>query len=214
MDPKSSFQFFLRKFELFDHISSLTSESFIAQLLLHRALDKKYFFLKFWGNSNDFPYQLFANALREYQGIQGFQTSKSSKITIKWSNRFRFSSPESSIIAIPLKNPLLIRIPPYSSHFSNKGGGGFLWVRGRRKFCEDSVSKLSGQRYENTLKVWSLKRKLYFLSVKPPKNCACGAATLPATQKNHACSAATTQAIIQNVSHVVQKVIIQKYEWC
>ena len=27
-----------------------------------------------------------------------------------------------AIIAIPLKNPLLIRIPPYYSHFSNKGG--------------------------------------------------------------------------------------------
>ena len=35
------------------------------------------------------------NLTREYQGIQGFQTSKSSKIMIKWSNRSGFSSPES-----------------------------------------------------------------------------------------------------------------------
>ena len=48
MDPKSSIQFFHRKFELFSnffhfsffiYISSPISESFIAQLLLHRALD-------------------------------------------------------------------------------------------------------------------------------------------------------------------------------
>ena len=50
VDPKSSIQNFHRKFELFSkilhvlcfyHISSPISESFIAQLLLHRALNQK-----------------------------------------------------------------------------------------------------------------------------------------------------------------------------
>ena len=50
VDPKSSIQKFHRKFELFSkifqffifcHVSSPISESFIAQLLLHRALDQK-----------------------------------------------------------------------------------------------------------------------------------------------------------------------------
>ena len=51
---------------------------------------------------------------------------------------------------------------------------------------EDFVSKLAGQRYENALKAWFLKRKSYFLSVKPQNFRACGAATLPATPKNFA----------------------------
>ena len=69
--PKSSTDFFSSKtksfstkkhFLCFYHISSPISESFIAQLLLHRALDQKYlFFFTFLAKS---LYQLSANALR------------------------------------------------------------------------------------------------------------------------------------------------------
>ena len=71
--PKSSTDFFSSKtksfskkthFLCFYHISSPISESFIAQLLLHRALDKKtFFFLTISGNPWDFPYQLSENPL-------------------------------------------------------------------------------------------------------------------------------------------------------
>ena len=51
-------------FLFYHYISSPISESFIAQLLLHRALNQKTpFFLTDWGNPNDFAYQLSANAL-------------------------------------------------------------------------------------------------------------------------------------------------------
>ena len=67
--PKSSTGFFIEKIErfskifnfpFFSYISSPISESFIAQLLLYRALDKKLFFLfKFWEN----PYTNFLRML-------------------------------------------------------------------------------------------------------------------------------------------------------
>ena len=66
--PKSSTDFVIEKIELFpiffhfsffSYISSPISESFIAQLLLHRALDKKRFFFKFWEN----PYTNFLRML-------------------------------------------------------------------------------------------------------------------------------------------------------
>ena len=51
-------------FLCFYHISSPISESFIAQLLLHRALNQKlYFWNTYWGNTWDFAYQLSENAL-------------------------------------------------------------------------------------------------------------------------------------------------------
>ena len=60
VNPKSSTDFFHRKnrtfpeifhFSFFSYISSPISESFIAQLLLHRALDKNYIFSAyFWEN--------------------------------------------------------------------------------------------------------------------------------------------------------------------
>ena len=51
-------------FPFFSYISSPISESFIAQLLLPRALDQKvYFCYTYSGNPWDFPYQLSANAL-------------------------------------------------------------------------------------------------------------------------------------------------------
>ena len=76
---------------------------------------------------------------------------------------------------------------------------------------EDFVSKLAGQRYENALKAWFLKRKSYFLSVKPQNFRACGAATLSATPKKFAPAARLLpNQLFKNISHVVQKVIIQK----
>ena len=87
-------------------------------------------------------------------------------------------------------------------------------MRKSLKFFEGFGSKSLGKRYENALKTRFLHRKSYFLSAKYPNFRACGAATLPVTpQKIRACGAATTQTIIQNVSHVIQKVIIQKYWW-
>ena len=72
--PKSSTDIFHRKnrtffenftFFVFSYISSPISESVIAQLLLHRALDKKFFyFLTISGNPWDFPYQLSENPLQ------------------------------------------------------------------------------------------------------------------------------------------------------
>ena len=73
VDPKSSIQKFHRKFELFSkifqffifcHVSSPISESFIAQLLLHRALDQNvYFSVTISGNRCDLAYQLSENPL-------------------------------------------------------------------------------------------------------------------------------------------------------
>ena len=63
-------KFFWQHFLLFlfyHYISSPTSESFIAQLLLHRALTQKlYFFANFRGNPWDLPYQLSDNALTSF----------------------------------------------------------------------------------------------------------------------------------------------------
>ena len=39
----------------------------------------------------------YSNLTKEFLGIQEFQTSRPSKIMIKWSNRFKFSSPQNSM---------------------------------------------------------------------------------------------------------------------
>ena len=78
VDPKSSIQFFHRKFKLFSnffhfsffsYISSPISENFIAQLLLYRTLDKKVnLFPTNWGN----PYTNFLQML--YSRFIGFHS--------------------------------------------------------------------------------------------------------------------------------------------
>ena len=56
------------------------------------------------------------------------------------------------------------------------------------------------------------EEKIVFSKRKTPKISRLRRGYTPSNPQNfHACGAATTQAIIQNVSHVVQKVIIQKY---
>ena len=57
-----------------------------------------------------------------------------------------------------------------------------------------------------------LEEKIVFSKRKTPKFSRLRRGYTPRnSKKNRACGAATTQAIIQNVSHIVQKVIIQKY---
>ena len=56
------------------------------------------------------------------------------------------------------------------------------------------------------------EEKIVFSKRKTPKFSRLRRGYTPRNPKNfRVCGAATTQAIIQNVSHVVQKVIIQKY---
>ena len=74
------------------------------------------------------------------------------------------------------------------------------------------MSKSFGQRYENALEAWFFAEKIVFSKRKTPKFSRLRRGYTPRNPKIfRACGAATTQAIIQNVSHVVQKVIIQKY---
>ena len=100
--------------------------------------------------------------------------------------------------------------PPVGGGSETRGGSGFpLKIfknsRRRRENFEDFVSKSVGQRYENALKVVFAKRKT-------PKFSRLRRGYTPSNPKIfRACGAATTQAIIHNVSHVVQKVIIQNH---
>ena len=56
--------------------------------------------------------------------------------------------------------------------------------------------------------------KVVFAKRKTPKFSRLRRGYTPSNPKNfRACGAATTQAIIHNVSHVVQKVIIQNHWW-
>ena len=56
------------------------------------------------------------------------------------------------------------------------------------------------------------EEKIVFSKRKTPKFSRLRRGYTPRNPKIfRACGAATTQAIIQNVSHIVQKVIIQKY---
>ena len=58
------------------------------------------------------------------------------------------------------------------------------------------------------------EEKIVFSKRKTPKFSRLRRGYTPNNPKIfRACGAATTQAIIQNVSHVIQKVIIQKYWW-
>ena len=116
-----------------------------------------------------------------------------------------FGPPQCTSTDIVTKIPPITKIPPLLGHFEKQGGNFRLFRPEAEIFQDCDIENICVP-----FKIDRNERKIVFSKRKTSKFSRLRRGYTPSNPFFRACGAATTQAIIQNVSHIIQKVITQK----